>query len=231
MLRYRERIRRGQSLPEYALLIALIAAAVVLSLSLLGVRLRDVTCVIIGGLGGDDRCGVYLHETFDDLSGWFVERGNWSTEDGHLLGGPNEGRIFREIGLDDYTITLNGANLRDGGGYGVWFRTDPGPPLNGYTFQYDPGYGGEFIFRKWVDGHELSPFARVKPAALGLDPFDWHDTDHQVQVVVRGDTFQAVVDGQVVLEGQDDTHQGGHIGLRTWHYQTDLAVDDLTVTP
>lgn len=228
---HQSRAAVGQSLLEYALLLALVAVAVVLALSLLGVRVRDVYCALTGVLGSDGICGALLTETFDDLADWYVERGTWTTEDGFLLGGDGEGRIFRDVGADDYTITLDGVNLLEGDGYGVWFRTDPGPPLNGYTMQYDPGYGsGEFLIRKWVNGHELSPIARAKPEDVGLDGFDWHNRDHQVQVVVKGDTFQAVVDGQVVLEAEDDTWTGSQIGLRTWD-GTHVAVDGVTATP
>jgi hypothetical protein len=224
-------MRRAQSLIEYALLIALIMASAILALSLVGVSVRDVYCVVAETLGSDGVCGALLNEVFDNLSGWLIERGTWLIEDGQLRGGNGEGRIFHDVGADDYTITLDGASLSNGDGYGVWFRTDPGPPLNGYTFQYDAGYGnGEFLFRKWVDGHELSPFARVKPEDIGLSGFDWHDTSHQVQVVVKGDTFQAVIDGEVVLEGQDDTWSSGQIGLRTWD-DTYVDVDGVVVTP
>jgi len=216
----------GQSVVEYALLISLVAGALALTLALLGVRVQDVYCSVARALGSDDVCGVYFSDGFDDLSGWFVERGKWRISDGLLNGGRGEGRIYRDVGADDYTITLDGVSLANGNGYGVFFRTDPGPPMNGYSFQYDPGWGrGAFVMRKWVHGHELSPFAVAR-----APEFDWYGGNRQVQIVVEADHFVAIIDGETVLEGSDDTYGSGGIGLRTWD-GTNVSFDGVVVTP
>ena len=216
----------GQSIVEYALLLSLLAGALALTMALLGISVNDVYCSVARALGSDVMCGVYFSDGFDDLSDWLVDRGKWRVSDGLLIGGRGEGRIFRDVDADDYTITIDGANLANGQGYGVFFRTEPGPPMNGYSFQYDAGWGGgAFVMRKWVHGHELSPFAVAR-----APEFDWYGDDRQVQIVVDGDHFTAIIDGEIVLEGSDDTYGSGGIGLRTWGGSV-VSFDGVVVTP
>ena len=89
----------------------------------------------------------------------------------------------------------------------------------------DPGYGGgAFLMRRWTDGHEESPFARV-----WADPgFEWYGVDRDIQVEISGDTFNAYIDGQLVLTGSDDTYASGGIGMRTWS-NTLVSFDDISV--
>ncbi|GAB4521798.1 MAG: hypothetical protein Fur0018_02710 [Anaerolineales bacterium] len=164
------------------------------------------------------------------IPGWDTSKGKWSLQDGKMCGGPGEGRIYnacsQALSASDYTVSLNSAVLDKGNGYGIYFRTSEGKyGINGYTFQYDPGYGrGAFIFRKWVNGHELRPFA-VAPAD---NNFSWHDTPHDIQLVLQGNTFTAYVDGQPVVTGTDDSYATGGAGLRTWD-GSNLCVDDFTI--
>jgi len=136
------------------------------------------------------------------------------------------GGIFNnEFAGDDYTVNIDKANLIRGNGYGVWFRAQDYDRPEGCIFQYDPGYrGGSFLFRKWVNGHELRPFAVQR--SLG---FDWHGDDHDVQVVAEGNTFTAYVNGEPVLTASDDTYTEGGVGLRTWD-RTQVCFDDFTIT-
>jgi len=204
---------QGQSLVEYALILALIVASVALALLAMGVSARDVYCLAAGGLGLDAQCAHYLHDDFSNLDGWTIDRGSWQSVDGMLCGGPGEGRIFRNLEGSDYTITLDGATLSQGNGYGTYFRVSEAPDFSGYSFQYDPGYGGAFIMRKWVNGNEISPpFGRTRVGAN----YDWWNTPRQVQIEVKGDTFTAYVDGEQVLQASDSTYTSGGVGLRTW---------------
>jgi len=85
--------------------------------------------------------------------------------------------------------------------------------MNGYVFQYDPGYyPGAFIIRKWVNGRELSA-----PIAVAKAPgYDWYSSPRDIEVVVEGDTFTAYVDGVEVLTATDSTYATGGSGLRNW---------------
>lgn len=216
---------KGQSLAEYSLLIALLLALCMLILTTLGLSVRDIYCIVARGLGFGGPCAHYFYDDFADLDDWDVVRGNWTTDGDKMCGGPGEGQTFTEISADDYAITIDSATLHRGNGYGVFFRVTDTPRFNGYSFQYDPGYGGgAFIFRKWVKGRELwPPFARA-----GARGYDWWETPRDVKVVVQGNTFTAYVDGQPVLTASDGDYSEGGIGLRSWD-NTVVCFDSVSV--
>jgi hypothetical protein len=203
--------QRGQGLVEYAIIGLLVALIVLFALAALGINLREVYCSI-AKIFGVTQCG--LGSKIWTPQSWTVVQGNnWNT-DGPICGGPAEGRIFADdFSGNDYVINIDTAQLSQGNGYGVYFRSTGVDHVNGYTFQFDPGYGsGAFIFRKWVNGNELSP-----PFAVASAPgFDWYNQGQQVQLQVVGDTFTALVNNQPVLTATDDTYAEGGIGLRTW---------------
>jgi hypothetical protein len=224
------RKENGQGLVEYSMLLALLIINVILILLLTGVSVRDAYCKIVSALGGADACSRPSHLAFDDfatLNGWNKVIGNWQVANGLLYGGQGEGRAFmKNFTGTDYTVTADMATLTQGNGYGVFFRTSNEQAVNGYDFQYDPGYG-QFVMRKWVGGYEIStPFARANPPAN----FAWLNTSRQVQVVVQGSTFTAYVDGQPVLTGTDSTYAQGGVGLRTWD-SSNITVGSVTVDP
>lgn len=217
--------QQGQGIPEYALLIAAVALTVIGILSLLGIRISDVYCEITEELGAAGSCRSLLF--FDDFGSggvnWYSFYGqddNWTFNDDddpnvcHTSQG-GDVLLAEESNGSDYNIATD-ANLTSGNGYGLFFRTTKNEAgrIEGYTFQYDPGYGGgQFIMRKWVNGYELwPPFAAARPA----DDFDWHNVNRKVEVDVQGDSFTAIVDGEEVLTGTDDSYPEGSVGLRTW---------------
>jgi fructan beta-fructosidase len=226
----------GQGLVEYAILIALAVIGVILTLQLTGMTLADLYCNIARAISGSDTCALaredYCSDDFPtDMSGWNGTTGQWGVANGQLCTagyGRTFNRCSQETVRSDYVVSLDGANLMRGNGYGVFFRaTDVTTRPNGYIFQYDPGYaGGAFIFRKWVDGNELwPPFAVAR--AQG---YDWYNTPRDVKVVVEGNTFTAYVDGVAVLTATDDTYTEGASGLRTWD-STSLCVDGFSTSP
>jgi len=217
---------QGQGLVEYSIVIALVAVIASLALAATGTSISDVYCGLISGLGMGGPCEALFSEDFSDLSNWLEKGGNWDNSSGQLCN-DHYGTIFAEdFSDDDYVIDLGTANLATGWGYGVFFRVgDPTGKIEGYIFQYDPGYGaGAFLFRKWVDGHELAPFAvEFAPG------FDWYGEDHRIQVRVVGNTFTAYLDGQQVVTGSDDTYSSGGVGFRTWD-ATEACFDDLSIS-
>lgn len=214
----------AQSVLEYALLVAVFALVLVASIPTLRSSVLQVF----------DRTETALTDNIDptlpvdppipspslwrddlnSLDNWSPVRGTWEASNGVLRNtSSGEGRIFTPYSGDDFMVDIDIAHLIQGNGYGVWLRASDveGSNINGYTFQYDPGYGGgEFIMRKWVNGSERAPFARVSAAG-----YDWYDP-HKVQVVASGDTFTVVIDGEQVLTAQDSTYSSGQVGLRTW---------------
>lgn len=228
---------RGQSLAEYALLLTAVALTAVAILSLLGVRVGDVLCQVAGGIGAEAVCDDLLF--FDDFANgpdkwdsFYGHDDNWTLTDDpdqQMCHTGSGGDLILANGSQgsDYLISTD-ANLSSGNGYGVFFRASENENgrIEGYTFQYDPGYGGgQFIMRKWVNGYELwPPFATAKPPA----GFDWHNVERQIQVDVQGDTFTAFVDGEEVLAAQDDSYKEGQAGLRAWS-SSKACFDDFTV--
>jgi Flp pilus assembly pilin Flp len=215
----------GQGLVEIGLIIVLVAMVSVLALSATGTSLREIYCNVISGLGIENACTDAFLEDFSDISDWHKSWGNCDVSNGELCCNRWGGIFNTEYSGEDYTIDVGKANLAKGNGYGVWFRAQDYDRPEGYIFQYDPGYaGGAFLFRKWVDGHELRPFAVQRDRN-----FDWHGADHQVQIVANGNTFTAYVDGEEVLTATDDTYQEGGVGVRTWD-RTQACFDDLMIT-
>ena len=225
--------QRGQSLLEFALLLVLVAAVVIGVLVLMGVRLADLYCQIVTGIGMETTLRTAGPLFQDDFSGglddWDFMRGNrWEQEEGQLCAGPGEHQgSAPNSQATDSTISMD-VILHQGKGFGVFFRSsmDERGRRQGYIFQYDPGYGkGQFLFRKWTNGHERPPFARSSPPA----GFQWIGVKRHIVVVVSGSTFTAKVDGQVVLTAQDSSYSAGEAGLHTWA-NSDVCFDDFTVT-
>lgn len=227
------RSEKGQGLVEYALLVALVAIALILVLQLTGVRLSDVYCSVADGITGGNACDqeAYCSDDFSsELDDWDTLTGAWKTGEGQVCT-KGAAWAFNQCSLDmdasNYVVNLDGASLTKGNGYGIVFRaSDAGTKFSGYTFQYDPGYGGgAFIFRKWINGRELPPFA-VTPAR----GFDWYGSPKDIQLVVNGSQFTAYVDGQPVLSGSDSTYQEGGVGLRSWD-GSEVCFDNFRIEP
>jgi Flp pilus assembly pilin Flp len=174
---------RGQGLVEYAILIALIAIGIALALKLYGISVYDTYCYAAAKISGSEACKP-VQLCQDDFS---TDLAGWTSvqgSKGSIAGG--------KFCPPNYTLMLG---------------------MNGYVFQYDPGYSpGSFIIRKWVNGRELSvPIAVAKASG-----YDWYNTPRDIQVVVKGDTFTAYVDGTPVLTATDSTYTSGGTGIRTW---------------
>ncbi len=220
----------GQGLVEYVLIILLIAIAVMLAVKASGINLTAVYCNIIKGSGGNSgTCSSSLFsDDFNNLNNWKIISGNWAVKNGHLCGGPNEGRIFANVNsTGNYVINLNGATLSKGNGYGLYFNSSNYSAVNGYDFQYDPGYGsGAYLLREWYQGNELSPSATVY-APKG---YNWNQS-HNIQMIVSNNTYTAYVDGTKVYQAADSTYPSGSgIGLRTWD-STQVCFDSISVNP
>ncbi len=220
----------GQGLVEYILLLG-IALMTFGSLHMLGFTVRGAYCSVtdLFGIRPAVCDSILLWEAdFTDLESWNITQGRgWMLQDGRMLiTQPGEHRAFTgDDSWEDYTVHVGDAVLYEGAGYGVYFRVSDEPDINGYAFQYDPGYADSFIIRKVVDGRELHPPIAVSRAPAG---FAWYNTPHQIQIEVRGDTYTAYVDGTEVVTATDESNPTGRIGLRGW--RTDAEFENLSVT-
>jgi hypothetical protein len=180
-----------------------------------------------GALYSDD----FSDGDFDD---WEVEQGdNWRIEDDELCAGPGpHHRIFAQGSAgENFTISFDGT-LKSGRGFGVFFRTSD-DDINGYIFQYDEGYGslGSFIYRKWINGHEMSPF---RPYSSAPEGYEWYNVKRHFEVSVQGNTFQTKIDGELVGTAVDNAvppepyYDSGRMGFRTWGGEA--CFDNIVVT-
>lgn len=223
-----KRKQKGQGFVEYAILVFILILDVALVLKATGVTVRDLYCTSLEGIGiNPNVCSsAYFHDDFNgSLKGWDAIFGNWHIEDGKLIGS-GKGSMFVDIPAENYMISLKDVLLSKGDGYGVFFRADDYGSVDGYNFQFDPGYGdGEFLMREWANGAEFSPFDRKKPKK----DFDWN-APHDIDVVVEGDKFTTYIDGTKVSSGKDKTYTEGGVGLRTWD-SSEVSVGGITVSP
>lgn len=215
--------KTGQSMTEITILLALVAAVAISGFMLTGEGTRDALCRVASAFGST--CGDLFRDDFSNLNNWTIQNGRWQIREERLcIDGP--GRIYRSFDRSDYVIDVSLARLTRGNGYGLFFRDSGGPKFNGYSFQYDPGYGrGAFIIRKWINGNELAvPIARVDAPA----GYDWYGSDRTVRLEVRGNTFVASIDGQPVVQARDSSFDQGGIGFRSWDASS-ACFDDVSV--
>ncbi len=212
---------RGQGLIEYGLLIILIGLGIALALKLSGISLKETYCNIAGQVSRGQACEpapLCKDDFSSNLSDWKTLTGSPGTIKNGSYCPSNYTTMMNACSVsaskDDYVVSVDGANLTSGNGYGVAFRLQNTPAgMTGYVFQYDPGYyPGAFILRMWVNGRELSPPIAVKNAP----DFDWYGEQHNVSVSVKGNKFKAYVDGKEVLSATDSTYPTGGAGIRTW---------------
>ncbi|MCE7883853.1 MAG: prepilin-type N-terminal cleavage/methylation domain-containing protein [Actinobacteria bacterium ATB1] len=200
--------------------------AVDLSPCTAGVALMLRADLRVGGLAD---WTMAVGKGFEMGDGW-LEMGKGGGEHRAFIGDP---------AWTDYTVETK-ATLHQGNGYGVYFRSSApkgGLPTgnattNSLVFQYDPGLGGRFVFRRVTAGSESAPFASVdvKNTALGGPGWTWHGQERTVSVVVQGTEYTAYVDGVKVLTGTDKTFKSGGVGLRTWD-GTQATFTEFTVRP
>lgn len=230
---------RGQGLVEYALILSLVALMALIGVTLFGNQLSKTYEVVVVALpqGVSQTGGTYCSSEMSSLDGWDLAGGNrkdkWYVEEGKVCNTHSGGSSFAfskcsqseaMSNPEDYVIRLKDVVLTSGNGYGVMFRLqDNDKRPNGYAFQYDPGARG-MVFRKWVNGREVSTLARA-----GLRDYDWYKIPRDITIRIEGNTMQAYIDGELVLSAKDDTYSKGGVGLRTWD-KTQVCFDDFGIS-
>jgi Flp pilus assembly pilin Flp len=222
----------GQTILEFSLIIVVLVLVIVSVFPDLRAKVADVFDITTEVLetGNIDLINpdFGVVHTFNDSSSWEINSNDFSVNNGVITNNRTgiSNAFVKGYNGTDYSVDIETAHLQTGNGYGIWFRADSDDisKVNGYTFQFDPGFeGGEFIIRKWVNGREEAPLARV--AAEG---YNWNDP-HNVKLNVVGDTFTALIDGETVLTGQDSTYASGGTGIRTWD-GTQATFENFTVS-
>lgn len=135
-------------------------------------------------------------------------------------------------------VFTSDINFTTGNGYGVWTRStwEAAKVTHGYTFQYDPGWGNQFIIRLWQNDQECgTPLGATKFPA-GMTPYG----RHHIVVVTSGNSMYATVDGVRMFDVPSltqaittskctmDVPAGTQIGMRTWS-TTEATFTDTTI--
>ncbi len=234
----RSNSQQGQGLVDYALIIVIVALVVIGAMILFGDQISAVFCRVSGELGGglcDVQSESYCEDAFKNNKGWSFTRSgedSWDISGGSMCMTKNTYKDYafntcsQDLPSEDYIIRLDGAELTQGSGYGVFFRLqEPSVDPSGYTFQYDPGAGG-FVFRKWTNGSEST--LRYKRAT----DYDFYNIPRDIEIHVKGSTFEAYIDGELMLTATDSTYPAGNggVGMRTWG-NTRTCFSDLKIDP
>jgi hypothetical protein len=216
---------KGQGLIEFALIIAMLAITTMLSLNLMGVSIQETYAKIIEALTGDNICQTYYANSFDNyLDDWKrlktpgFWKGNFKIKDGQLIGDPLGALMLNQYSGSDYLINITDPQLKQTSttwnGYGVIFRADydKNDRLDGYMFEVekvDKNDPGLMYFSKWENGYQIKP----PLSAVKVPPkFDWNKPG-DLSVSVQGNTFTAYLNGEKVLETQDNTYDAGKVGI------------------
>ena len=232
------RMRKGQGLVEYGLLITLAVLAVILILSLLGVNIGQVYSDVICALSGDGAVVYQPQGKWNLGSDWKpISGGNWKnswqeTPDGQLIGNVDQKKggataiMLNEKLGDDFSVTLDmgqvtntsnkNKNAAVWNGYGIFFRSSNPSKLDGYMFEIEQVKQGEppyLYFREWQNGNQIGSGQKgnlaYAPVPAGFDL----SNPGQIRLEVSGDTFAAYINGKKVLEAKDDTFKSGSLGL------------------
>ncbi|MGV1003622.1 MAG: fibronectin type III domain-containing protein [Candidatus Nanopelagicales bacterium] len=160
---------------------------------------------------------------------WIVTAGKADLLDGGVdMPYGNESRAFltEQVSTQDFVFIAD-AQLRNGQGYGVFFRASQqlaGQKINGLSVQYDPGWGNKFIIRHWNNGAECSAPIAATPFPSSLKVND----AHQLVVAGKGDSLYVTIDGirlfdvpslAAAMAGTQCGYTaptGTAIGVRTW---------------
>ncbi len=176
-------------------------------------------------LPSGDTANFLYASSFDGQSGLNKLMGNWNVANGTLNNKPGqENRIgFGDTTWKDYEIKTS-AVLKQGNGYGIYYRADGKSNISGYVFQYDPGLGNKFVVRKVINGQEQAPF---QTASMPTG-FPIYNQSHDISIAVVGDRTVIKMDNQTIMDFKDSSFASGSGGFRTWG-STEANFDNLSV--
>jgi len=145
-----------------------------------------------------------------------------TTDDG-VLKWTNGGGIalVKDFSGEDYTVNVTAAYEGEGSGYGVAYRAsgeDESGNFDGYVFQFDPGLGEAFVVRTRSGYSEPITTDDVTGEEVRVSMGDDFDVDgeHDISISVEGTSHVIKVDGEVIMDFEDDTYTEGSAGIRTW---------------
>ncbi len=154
----------------------------------------------------------------EDLSGWTkIEGGDWSIEDGVLVG--RNGRdwstdpeltgswLRTDAMYGDFRLELQYA-INEGGNSGVFFRSAEAknPAFTGYEMQIVDGHGDAPS-----KGGVTSLYDVIAPTEVRVRPADEWNT---VTIIAKGPRIQVEMNGATVIDSKQNRLARGYIGLQ-----------------
>jgi fructan beta-fructosidase len=238
---------KATSKTEYAVILAAVVVALTAGLYALGRNVQTSSQAAAAGAGSSVPAAATVSTSspatvstiqtpstvFSDMFSdadvttgkWDFNGSWWQVKDQALHAGPvsgwNELRAYA-IGSNfaDGTISFS-ASITSGWGFGAFFHVSGDvvkSAFNGYSFQYDPGYGsGAFTLYKWTNGSAIFPPLAVAYPSPG---YNWFGPDRHIEVTTQGSLITAKVDGATVLTATDGSYTSGGAGLRLWNDPT-----------
>jgi hypothetical protein len=128
---------------EITILLGLVAAVAIASLTLTGEGTRDALCRAAGAFGSN--CSDLFVDNFAHLDNWTIQNGRWQVRDGRLCI-EGTGRIYHSLNRSDYVIDINLARISQGNGYGIFFAIQVGRHSTVIRFNRTQGTGKVHLF-------------------------------------------------------------------------------------
>lgn len=159
------------------------------------------------------------------LDGWKIsDDGNWTVEDGVILGQGKTSHLFSPRG--DYTnFEVRGRfKISDGGNSGFYFRT-------GYAAGWPPGYEAQ-INSTFTDPQKVgSLYDRVKNGTTLVPPDTWFDYRVRCQDEAAGTHITIWLNDVVFVDWIDaeKKYTSGHIALQQHHEGSVIEAKDLWI--
>jgi len=181
--------------------------------------------------------GALFVADFDSFGQFYDAQGSLdgiATEEG-VLKWTNGGGIAlaKDFSGKDYTVNVTAAYDGSGSGYGVAYRAsgedeNENGDFEGYVFQFDPGLGEAFVVRTRSGYSEPITTDDVTGEKVRVSMGDDFDVEgeHDISISIEGTRHVVKVDGEIIMDFEDDTYTEGSAGIRTW---TNGGKDNTTI--
>jgi len=169
-----------------------------------------------------------LEYDFEDpkqLDDWNVVSGDWTIENGKLVGTmPNEytGIYVGDFGWTDYTFEVEATRVAGNYVY-INFRVQENDSLDRYDFEASYSSNTMTIY-SWINSAYNEIIPGGKPGRTAKPDGD----THIYRVEVSGNSIKAYVDDKLHFEFEDESFESGRIGLGG--YGSTVQFDNLKIT-
>jgi hypothetical protein len=171
-----------------------------------------------------------------DLSGWKTcpeQPGNWTVEDGVLVGRPPLSHLFTERGdYKDFHVYME-ARINVEGDTGLYFRSEYGLSIEYGESRVPMGYETQI-----ADGHRLGSLHVHEPDGTGMHALEVSsapkvptDTWITLEVIAIEDHLAIRANGEIAVDFHDtsDRYREGHIALQCFGEQTEVRVRKMLI--